>query len=72
MIRVRVERALAGIFVLALLTAFVPTWIEEVFKIDPDATSGSVEWLIVAAFGALAVAAALLSRHHYRAITDSG
>jgi hypothetical protein len=33
----------------AALTAIVPDWIEEVFHVDPDSGSGSLEWLIVAA-----------------------
>jgi hypothetical protein len=72
MTRARMEFALAGLFaVLALLTALVPTWIEEVFKVDPDAGSGALEWLIVAVFGVSALTAALLGRHHYRASTSS-
>jgi hypothetical protein len=71
MTRARVEFALAVIFaVLAVITAFVPTWIEEVFKIEPDAGSGELEWLIVAVFGVLAVAAGLLGRRHYRIATS--
>jgi hypothetical protein len=71
MTRARVEFAVAGIFlVLAGLTAFVPTWIEEVFRIEPDAGNGELEWLIVAVFGVLAVAAGLLGRRHYRLATS--
>jgi hypothetical protein len=68
----RLEFVLAGVFtVLAVLTVFVPTWIEEVFKIEPDMGSGALEWMVVAAFGVLAVVAALRGRHHYRAATAS-
>ena len=73
MTRARLEFALAGVFaVLAILTALVPAWIEAVFKVDPDGGSGAIEWLIVAAFGALAMAAALLGRRHYRVAIAGG
>lgn len=52
---------------LALLTALDPDWIEEVFKVDPDAGNGSLEWLIVAGFGVLVLSAAALGRRHDRA-----
>jgi hypothetical protein len=71
--RARFEFALAGVFaILALLTAVVPDWIEVVFKVDPDGGSGALEWWIVIGFGAVAVAAALLGRHHYRIATADG
>jgi hypothetical protein len=67
MARARLEFALAGVFAfLAVLTAFVPTWIEEVFKIEPDAGSGVLEWGIVAGFGVLALVAGLLGRRDYQ------
>lgn len=67
MTRARLEFSLAGICAaLAILTAFVPDWMEVIFKVDPDAGSGALEWMIVAAFGALAVFAAGLARRHYR------
>ena len=54
--RWRLEFAFAGVFsALAVITAVVPDWIEVVFGIGPDGGSGSVEWLIVAALGVLAV-----------------
>ena len=69
MTRARLEFVLAGIFAaLAILTAFVRDWIEVVFKVDPDAGSGALEWVIVAAFGALAVVTAALGRRQYRVI----
>lgn len=72
MTRARIEFLLAGVFViLAVLTAFVPTWIEEVFKVDPDAGSGALEWAIVGLFGVLAIVSALFGRHHYRVATAS-
>jgi hypothetical protein len=47
----------------AAITAIVPDWIEEVFHVDPDSGSGSLEWLIVAA---LALATATLSALAWR------
>jgi hypothetical protein len=41
----------------ALVTFFVPDWIEVVFGADPDRGSGETEWEIVAAFGAVALIA---------------
>jgi len=73
MTRARLEFAFGGVCaVLAMLTAVVPEWIEAVFEVDPDAGSGSLEWMIVAAFGALAVSAAALGRRHYRVATTHG
>lgn len=37
--------------VLALLTSFVPDWIEAVFRVDPDHGNGSLEILLVIIFG---------------------
>lgn len=45
--------AVAGL--LAVVTAIVPDWIEEVFHVDPDAGSGTLEWGLVLAFLAVAV-----------------
>jgi hypothetical protein len=68
MLHARLEVALGAVFVLlAVLTAAMPTWIEEVFKVDPDAGSGALEWIIVAAFGVLALVAGLVGRSHYLA-----
>ncbi len=69
MSRLRVEVVLAVVFaVLAVVTALWPTWIEALFEESPDAGSGAFEWAIVAAFGVLAVAAAIMARRDYRAI----
>jgi hypothetical protein len=46
--------------VLLVLTLAVPRWIEVLFEAEPDAGSGSTEWLAVAALAvATAVAAGL-------------
>ena len=59
MVRMIVEFVCAGVFVLlGILTAVDPEWIEAVFHIDPDRGSGALEWIIVAAFGVLALLAA--------------
>ena len=58
MVRMIVEFLLAVIFlILAIVTVANPEWIEAVFAIDPDRGSGALEWLIVAAFGVLALVA---------------
>ena len=69
MTRIRVEVVLAAVFgILAVVTAIWPTWIESMFEESPDAGTGSLEWAIVATFGLLAIASALLARRDYRAI----
>jgi hypothetical protein len=59
--------------VLAVVTAvlFVATlvqrdWIEGVFHLDPDAGSGSVEWLIVAALAVATVGLIALAGSEWR------
>jgi hypothetical protein len=53
--------------VLAVLTAFVPDWIELVFQVDPDGGSGSVEWLVVVALAGCAVISAWAARREHLA-----
>lgn len=51
-----VETIAAVVFMaMALLTVFVPDWIEEVSPLRPDSGGGETEWLIVVALGALAL-----------------
>ncbi len=52
--------------VLVLLTIFWKNWIEIVFRVDPDANSGSLEWLIVFVALALTLTLAALARHEWR------
>lgn len=48
---------------LAILTLIVGEWIEVVFGVDPDAGSGTAEWLVVVLLGAGVVMSALLARY---------
>lgn len=67
--RWRVEYALTGVFVaFAALTAAAPQWIELVFKVDPDAGSGALEWVLVAVFAVAAVIAALYGMRDHRQV----
>jgi hypothetical protein len=69
MVRLRVEVVLAALFGgLAIVTAFWPTWIEAVLRIDPDGGDGSAEWLVVGLLGAAAIVAAVLARRDYRVV----
>lgn len=56
---------------LAVLTAFVPDWIEVLTGVDPDGGDGSIEVLIVAALAVLCAASSLLAwLDHRRARTS--
>ena len=55
--------------VLAGVTAVVPDWIEEGFKVDPDAGSGALEIGIVVALAAVSVAFGLPARHELRSVS---
>jgi len=61
--------ALSGF--LLTLTLVLPDWIEAVFGVDPDQHSGSLEWVIAAAFGVMAVAALALARREWERRTVS-
>ena len=53
--------------VLAAITLAWPDWIEGVFGgLNPDGGDGSLEWLLVAALLAVAVASAVLARAEWR------
>jgi len=51
---------------LAGLTLVVEDWIEVVFGVDPDAHSGSAEWLLVVLLGAGVAVSALLAGYEWR------
>lgn len=48
--------------ILCLVTLVTRDWIESVFKVDPDAHSGALEWAIVAALLAVTVPLAAVAR----------
>jgi hypothetical protein len=69
--RFRVQALAAGLtFVLGMLTALVPDWIEEIFGVDPDGGNGSTEVLLVAACLVATVAFAVLATRSYRRLTS--
>jgi len=69
-IRVWLEIAVASCAgVLGILTIFWRDWIEALSGWDPDQHSGGVEWVVVAALLAVAVAMGLLARRHWELLT---
>ena len=67
--RLRLEVALAvASLVLGLLALVWPEWIEAVFRTDPDAGSGALEWAIAGVLLLLAAAAAVAARGDLRAL----
>ena len=67
-----VEAALASLSgAVLILTLVLPDWIETVFGVDPDQHSGSLEWVITAAFGVMAIAALVLARREWERRTVS-
>jgi hypothetical protein len=70
-----IETLLCGLSgVLAIATVFWPDWIEALTGWEPDHQDGSLEWLIVAALGAICVIFGLLARRSWRrhALVSSG
>jgi uncharacterized membrane protein YcjF (UPF0283 family) len=62
-----IETALAMLSaVLFVLTLFVPDWIEAVFRIDPDAQTGSLETAIVSALAVTTFVSSVLARREWR------
>ena len=51
--------------ILAVVTAVVPDWIEVVFRVDPDAGSGSAEWAAVAVLAVVSLCLALIARREH-------
>jgi hypothetical protein len=69
--RVRIEVILAVISaVLCVVTLISPEWIEELTGLEPDAGSGTLEWLIAGAFLVGASISAALARRDYRRLAD--
>ena len=67
MLKARIETVLAVVAAtLAVVTLIWPTWIESLFRVEPDAGSGEAEWWIVAVLAVVAVASAVLARRDYR------
>jgi hypothetical protein len=52
-----------GLFILTLLSR---NWIEIVFGVDPDNSSGSLEWLIVAALLVASIVFVAMARAEWR------
>lgn len=55
--------------VLFIVTLVWRDWIEDVFGVDPDQHSGSLEWLIVIALLAIALISAALARTEWSRAT---
>jgi len=67
--RLRLEVGLAvASLVLGLVALVWPEWIEAVFRVDPDAGSGSLEWAVAAVLLLLAAGAAVAARSDLRAL----
>jgi hypothetical protein len=67
MLRVRLEAAIAVLAgALGILTLVWRDWIEFLTGWDPDHHNGSVEWLVVAALLAIAVAMGTVATRHWK------
>ncbi|HEV7666350.1 MAG TPA: ABC transporter permease [Chloroflexota bacterium] len=67
-----IEALLAlGNGVLLIMTVVWKDWIEVVFKIDPDAGSGAVEWAVLTIALLLTVAFLALARAEWRRASSS-
>ena len=62
-----IERVMAlASAALLVVTLITRTWIEEIFKVDPDQGSGSLEWIIIGVALMLTVASVMLARGEWR------
>jgi hypothetical protein len=52
--------------VMFVVTLISPEWIEEVFGVEPDAGSGTLEWALVIALGLATVGFAVLARFEWK------
>jgi len=69
MLRARIEIVLSVVLAMAtILTAIYPTWIETVFRFDPDGGDGKAEWLVVLVLALITVAVAALARRDLRVV----
>lgn len=65
--RLRVDAVLASLSAfLLVLTLVLPDWIEVVFRVDPDAGSGELEWAVAGAFALGTVGFGLAARREWR------
>jgi hypothetical protein len=68
--RFRVEVGLCFLsLVLLVVTLIWRDWIEVVFRVDPDAGSGSLEWFVAVGCGAAALILAVVSSREWRQST---
>jgi hypothetical protein len=51
---------------LAIVTALWQDWFEIVFRINPDAGNGDIEWAVVFCFAAFSIGLMLAARHDWR------
>jgi hypothetical protein len=66
-VRFWIESALAlASAALLFVTLISRIWIEELFKVDPDQGSGSLEWIIVGAALLLTVTSVALASREWR------
>ena len=68
-----IEAALAVVSATLLLVTLVwREWIEAVFRVDPDRSSGALEWAIVAALCLTTLAFGALARSDWRTRASTG
>ena len=65
--RARAEAVLGTVAaLLAIATALWPNWIEGLTGLEPDGGSGETEWVLVAGFLVVVIAAGLMARRDFR------